>query len=86
MFIGPNDLALSVLGYVPARGDEAIFNKAISRVVDAARHHRKWVGRLVNNGSQAKDARGVFDTLAITGDTKALQNWYAQELAIARAE
>ena len=85
VFIGPNDLAQSLLGYVPARGDEPEFLSAIDKIVAAANKHGKWSGRLVNNGGLAKDARAAFDTVAITGDTKALQNWYIAELEVARS-
>ncbi|KAK5045433.1 hypothetical protein LTR84_009297 [Exophiala bonariae] len=85
LFIGPNDLAQSLLGYVPARGDEPEFLDAIEKIVDAGRRHGKWVGRMVNNGSTAQDARKTYDSVAITGDTKAIQNWYIAELEIARS-
>jgi len=84
IFIGPNDLAQSLLGYVPARGDEPVFLEALEKIVAAAKKHGKWAGRLVNDGTLAKKAREEFDTVAITGDTKAIQNWYIAELAIAR--
>ncbi|WRT70489.1 uncharacterized protein IL334_007487 [Kwoniella shivajii] len=86
VFIGPNDLAQSVLGYVPAKGDEPEFISAIEKIVAAAKKHGKWSGRLVNNGTLAKsefEEKG-YDMLAITGDTKAIQNWYIGELEIAR--
>lgn len=85
LFIGPNDLAMSVLNYVPAKGDEPEFVDAIEKIVTAARRHGKWVARLVNNGPLAKTALEVFDTVAITGDAKAIQNWYGQAVAEARA-
>lgn len=44
IFIGPNDLALSVLGYVTATGTEPEFVEAIEKIVAAARKHGKWVG------------------------------------------
>lgn len=83
LFIGPNDLAQSLLGYVPARGDEPEFVAAIDKIVAAGRKHGKWVGRMVNNGSMAKEARKRFDMVAMTGDTKALQNWYTAEIDVA---
>lgn len=43
IFIGPNDLALSLLGYVSARGDEPKFVDAVESIVAAARKHGKWV-------------------------------------------
>lgn len=84
VFIGPNDLAQSLLGYVPARGDEPEFVAAIDKIITAARRHGKWAGRMVNDGRAAKEARKRYDTVAITGDTKAIQNWYIAEFEIAR--
>lgn len=85
VFIGPNDLAQSLLGYVPARGDEPEFVAAIDKIIAAGRKHGKWVGRMVNNGTVAKEERPRYDTVAITGDTKAIQNWYISEFDIARS-
>ena len=85
VFIGPNDLAQSLLGYVPARGDEPEFVAAIDKIIAAARRHGKWAGRMVNNGAAAKEARKRYDTVAITGDTKAIQNWYIAEFETARS-
>lgn len=85
VFIGPNDLAQSLLGYVPARGDEQVFVSALEKTVEAGKKHGKWVGRMVNNGAVAKNVRKTFDMVAITGDTKAIQNWYISELEIARS-
>lgn len=85
LFIGPNDLALSILGYVPARGDEPLFLDAIDKIIAAARKHGKWVGRLSNNGLMCKDHLQVFDTVALSYDVRALQNWYKVELSIARS-
>ncbi|KAH8655295.1 Pyruvate/Phosphoenolpyruvate kinase-like domain-containing protein [Xylariales sp. PMI_506] len=85
IFIGPNDLAQSLLGYVPARGDEPVFVAAIEKIVAAARKHGKWAGRMVNNGTAAKEAKSLYDMVAVTGDTKAIQNWYMAEFEIARS-
>jgi len=84
LFIGPNDLALSVLGYVPARGDEPAFVEAIEKIVAAARKHKKWVGRLSNDGKASKEHLEVFDTVALSYDVRAMQNWYFAELEAAR--
>ncbi|KAL4798593.1 Pyruvate/Phosphoenolpyruvate kinase-like domain-containing protein [Aspergillus venezuelensis] len=84
VFIGPNDLAQSLLGYTPARGDEPEFVAAVDKIVKAARKNGKWAGRMVNNGTVAKEQRELYDTVAITGDTKAIQNWYISEFEIAR--
>lgn len=83
VFIGPNDLAQALLGYTPARGDEPEFNEALDKIVAAARKHGKWAARMVNNGTVAKKSRAIYDTVAMTGDTKALQNWYMSEIDIA---
>lgn len=85
LFIGPNDLALSILGHVPANGDEPEFVDAIDKIVAAARKHGKWVGRLSNNGASAKKHLTVFDTVAMSYDVRAIQNWYAAELKTARS-
>lgn len=85
VFIGPNDLAQSLLGYVPARGDEPEFIDAIARIAAAAKKAGKWSGRLVNDGKLAAAAKDTFDTVAITGDTKAIQNWYIAEISKAAA-
>ncbi|KAJ2995432.1 hypothetical protein NUW58_g1268 [Xylaria curta] len=85
LFIGPNDLAQSLLGYTPARGDEPEFVAAVDKIIAAARKHGKWAGRMVNNGTVAKQERERYDTVAITGDTKAIQNWYISEFEIARS-
>lgn len=83
LFIGPNDLAQSLLGYVPARGDEPEFVSAVDKIIEAARRHGKWAGRMVNNGAMAKEAKTRYDTVAITGDTKAIQSFYAGEIEVA---
>jgi 4-hydroxy-2-oxoheptanedioate aldolase len=85
LFIGPNDLALSVLGYVPARGDEPEFVDAMERIVSAARRHGKWVARLSNDGVAAKSHLEVFDMVALGYDVRALREWYSSELKVARA-
>lgn len=84
LFIGPNDLALSLLGYVPAHGNEPKFTAAIDKIVGAARAHGKWVGRLSNDGNACKEHLAVFDTVALGYDVRAIQNWYTAELRLAR--
>lgn len=85
LFIGPNDLALSVLGYVPAKGDEPEFVDAIEKIVATARKYGKWVGRLSNDGASSKAHLTVFDTVAMSYDIRAVQNWYRAELQAARS-
>ncbi|KAK2616161.1 hypothetical protein N8I77_002868 [Diaporthe amygdali] len=85
VFIGPNDLALSLLGYVPARGDEPEFIGAVEKIVIAAKKHGKWVARLSNDGALCKEHLKVFDTAAMSYDVRAIQNWYTAELQCARS-
>jgi len=84
LFIGPNDLALALLGYLPARGDEPEFVAAVEKTVTAARKHGKWVVRLVESGALAKEVKGMFDAVAVANDVKATQRWFAAELDAAR--
>ncbi|OOF93995.1 hypothetical protein ASPCADRAFT_150652 [Aspergillus carbonarius ITEM 5010] len=85
IFIGPNDLALSLLGYVPAKGDEPEFVDAVDKIVAAAKKQGKWVGRLSNDGALCKEHLKVFDTVALGYDIRAMQNWYTRELQVARS-
>lgn len=85
ILIGPNDLAFSLLGYVPAKGNEPQFVDAIERIVAAARRHGKWVARLSNDGALCKEHLKVFDTVALSYDIRAIQNWYTAELQAARS-
>lgn len=85
LFIGPNDLALSLLGYVPARGDEPEFVSALDKIVSAAKKHGKWVARLSNDGASCKEHLKVFDTVALSYDVRAIRNWYKIELQCARS-
>lgn len=85
LFIGPNDLALSLLGYFPARGDEPEFVSAVEKIVAAARKHEKWVGRVSESGALCKEHLKVFDTVAMSYDVRAIQKWYTTELQVARS-
>jgi 4-hydroxy-2-oxoheptanedioate aldolase len=80
LFIGPNDLALSMLGHTPARHDDKEFHQAIDTIVAAARKFNVRVGTLVNNGEQAKEAAKRFDLVAIGGDVKAITWWFEAQL------
>jgi 4-hydroxy-2-oxoheptanedioate aldolase len=84
VFIGPNDLAQSILGYVPARGDEPEFIAALDKIVAAAKKHGKWVSRLSNSGALAKEHLEVYDTVAMGADMKAITMWFTQELDVLR--
>lgn len=52
--------------------------------MEAARKHGKWVARLSNSGALCKEHLDVFDTVALSYDVRAIQNWYAAELKAAR--
>lgn len=84
IFIGPNDLALSLLGYAPARGEEPEFTSAIEKITAAAKRHGKWVGRLSNDGASARRHLEMYDFVAMGYDARAIQNWYVEELRAAR--
>ncbi|KAF5687781.1 2,4-dihydroxyhept-2-ene-1,7-dioic acid aldolase [Fusarium denticulatum] len=83
--VGPNDLALSILGYAPARGNEPEFNDAMEKIIAVARKHGKWIGRLSNDGASAREHLRIFDTVALGYDVRAIQNWYLAELESARS-
>ena len=84
IFIGPNDLALSLFGYVPAKGNGSEFTEAIGKIVAAARRHSTLVARLSDNGALCKEHLKLFDTVALSYDVRAMQNWYAAELQHSR--
>lgn len=85
IFIGPKDLALSILNYAPAENDEPEFAEAIANTVSSARRYGKWVARLSNNGLSSKEHLKTFDALAMSYHVRAVQNWYTAELQIARS-
>ena len=85
IFIGPNDLALALLGYTPAKYTEAIFLEAIEKITEAAKKHGKKVGILVLDGEGAKKAREQFDFIALGTDVRAIQAWFRKELTAARS-
>ncbi|KAH7178898.1 Pyruvate/Phosphoenolpyruvate kinase-like domain-containing protein [Fusarium sp. MPI-SDFR-AT-0072] len=83
--VGPNDLALSILGYAPAKSNEPEFIDAIEKIIAVARKHGKWIGRLSNDGASAKKHLEIFDTVALGYDVRAIQNWYLAELKTAHS-
>lgn len=85
VFIGPNDLALALLGSTPAKYTEAKFLAAIDKIVGAARTHDKEVGMLVADGEQACAAKERFDLIAIGTDVRAMQALYRAALEKARS-
>ena len=72
IFIGPNDLALSVLGYVPAKGDEPEFVDASENTgleeklrgdKAALKERKQEVRELVNQDSRMLDSDILVDTV-----------------------
>lgn len=85
IFIGPNDLALALLGYVPAKYSEKIFVDAIETIRATSIKHGKKVGILVADGTKAQHAKDKFDLIAIGTDVRALQAWFGVALEKARS-
>lgn len=84
LFIGPNDLALSLLGYVPARWDEPDFLEAIRTVEEACKKHGKVAGILGRNGQHAHELSQRFNLIGLGSDVRALQNAMTQTVKAAR--
>lgn len=84
LFIGPNDLALSLLGYVPARWDEPEFLDAIETVYQAGKKHSKVVGILARGGDHAKELSKRFPLIGLGSDVRALMNAMKATVAAAK--
>ncbi|KAL1863415.1 hypothetical protein Plec18167_000508 [Paecilomyces lecythidis] len=86
IFIGPNDLALALLGYTPAKYTESVFLEAIDKVITDAKKYGKKVAIPAVNGEAAKKAMERVDFVILGADARVLQAWYGRELAIARSD
>jgi 4-hydroxy-2-oxoheptanedioate aldolase len=84
VFIGPNDLALALLGYTPAKYTEPVFLEAIDKVVASAKKYGKKTGILAIDGEAARKAKERFYFVVMSADVRALQAWYGKQLKIAR--
>lgn len=84
LFIGPNDLALSLLGYVPAKWTEDEFVKALGTVHAAGTKHGKTVGILAKNGQHAKELSVRWPLVGLGSDVRALQTAMVATLESAR--
>lgn len=84
IFIGPNDLALALLGYAPAKYTEPVFLAAIDKIVASAKQYGKKVAMVVVDGEGAKKAKEKFDLIVLSADVRAIQGWYRHELNVAR--
>ena len=78
-------MALALLGYAPAKGDEKPFTDAIDRIVTTAKKHGKKIGILARDGEAAKVMKERFDFIALGADARALQGWYGTELQLAKS-
>lgn len=85
LFIGPNDLALSLLGYVPAKWTEPEFLEALDKVYAAGKKHGKHVGILAKNGEHAKEMGKKWGMIGLGSDVRALQNAMKATVAAARS-
>jgi 4-hydroxy-2-oxoheptanedioate aldolase len=85
LFIGPNDLALSLLGYVPARWDEPEFLAALEKVRQAGIKHGKHVGILARGGDHAKELKKDWKLIGLGSDVRALQNAMKATVATANS-
>ncbi|OXB40162.1 2,4-dihydroxyhept-2-ene-1,7-dioic acid aldolase [Cryptococcus neoformans] len=86
LFIGPNDLALSLLGYVPARWDEPEFLDALEKVRSAAKKYGKYAGILARNGTHAKELSEKWTLVGLGSDVRALQTAMKATVAASRSE
>jgi 4-hydroxy-2-oxoheptanedioate aldolase len=75
IFIGPNDLAMSMLGYAPAHYTEEPYLAAIEKVRQAGKVAGVKVGILAPDGVKGRAFRGRFDMVGCGGDVKAMQGW-----------
>ncbi|KAK8845536.1 hypothetical protein IAR55_006251 [Kwoniella newhampshirensis] len=84
ILIGPNDLALALLGRHPARADDTIYFEAIEKIRTTGQKYGKKTGIVVVNGESARSALETFDFVILSNEVRALQAWYKTELAAAR--
>ena len=86
LFIGPNDLALGVLGYAPPKWTEPNFLALIDTVVAACKKAGKPCGILMPDGEKAKWAKEKWgiQIMAMGTDVKAIQLWMAAQLGAAK--
>lgn len=85
LFVGPNDLALSLLGYVPAKWTEPEFIDALEAVRAAGKKHGKYVGILAKNGQHANELREDWSIVGLGSDVRALSTAMTATVAAARS-
>lgn len=72
LFVGPNDLALSMLGYVPATWQEPEFIDALDKVKAACAKHGKYAGILSKNAQHGHELCKDWAIVGAGGDVKTL--------------
>ena len=85
LFVGPNDLALSLLGYVPAKWTEPEFLAALETVRLAGEKHGKHVGILVKDAAHAKELSSQWGILGLASDGKTLTTAMTKSVQACRA-
>ena len=85
IFIGPNDLALALLGYAPAKYTEPVFLEAIDKIVSTAKKFGKKTAIQTADGEHARKVKERFDLISLSADVRALQGWYGRELKLAKS-
>jgi 4-hydroxy-2-oxoheptanedioate aldolase len=78
-------LALSLLGYVPAKWTEPEFVDALEAVKAAGKKHGKYVGILAKNGQHAKELRKEWSIVGLGSDVRALSTAMTATVAAARS-
>lgn len=84
VLIGPNDLALSLLGRHPATSNDTQYHEAIDKIVNSAHQAGKKAGTVVVDGQAAAKAFERFDFVIMTNEVRAMQAWYREEIVAAR--
>ncbi|WWC65482.1 uncharacterized protein I303_108100 [Kwoniella dejecticola CBS 10117] len=87
IFIGPNDLSMSLQYYAPPNWDEPDFLAALERIHSTCRKYGVPVGILYPDGMSAlaRQKTRFFDIVAVGGDVKALNGWMVNQLNVAKA-
>jgi 4-hydroxy-2-oxoheptanedioate aldolase len=86
IFIGPNDLAMAILGYAPANYTEPNYMEALDRIQQTCAKYNMPVGILAPDGTKGNSYKGKYQMIGVGGDVKALVGWMGQELAKAKSE
>ncbi|WRT63128.1 uncharacterized protein IL334_000031 [Kwoniella shivajii] len=85
VLIGPNDLALALMGRHPARPDDVDYFNAIEKIRSTGERYGKKTGIVVVDGETAQKALEKYDFVILSNEVRALQAWYKTELAVARS-